>query len=136
MKPVALLLAAALVTNAFAAPEPKRDAPGAKPPAAATATVTVEFAYRPDKKEADAVREVTVAGDFNRWNAFSHPLAKGGDGTFRAKLRVPSGTHEWRIVINGSWVHDMQNVAGRCTPTPTRFSAAQDGGQNALSEFR
>lgn len=119
---------------------PALRAEGTREPAAAPAPAaketTVEFSYRPEKREAAAIKEVTVAGDFNNWSQFAHPLAKGDDGVFRAKVRVKPGRHEWRLVINGSWVHDMHSVAGRCTPAPEGFSPAQDGGQNAHSTLR
>lgn len=132
---VAVIFFAAIASVAFAAPEPKRDAVAAGV-VQAPKDVTVEFTFRPERKESAAIREVTVVGDFNRWNAFMHPLNKGSDGVFRAKVRMPSGAHEWRFVINGSWVHDMSSLASRCTPVPQSYIAAQDGGRNAQSLFR
>lgn len=97
--------------------------------------VMVEFSYRPLRAEDADVREVTVAGDFNKWSAFATPLVKGKDGVFRTKVRVSSGRHEWRLVINGSWVQDMSTVAERITPRAEKFTTAHDGGKNAESGF-
>lgn len=97
--------------------------------------VLVEFSFKPLEAQAADVRDVTVAGDFNKWSAFANPLVKGKDGVFRAKFRVPAGRHEWRLVINGSWVQDMSTVADRITPKAEKFTAARDGGKNAESSF-
>ena len=44
----------------------------------------VELSYRPPAP----VDSVTVAGDFNRWNATSNPMQRGPDGVWRARLGV------------------------------------------------
>ena len=53
-------------------------------------------------------RSVAVAGNFNRWDANSHPLA-GPDriGRWTATLTLPPGRYEYLFVIDGTkWVLD------------------------------
>jgi len=50
---------------------------------------------------------VSVTGTFNNWNPTANPL-KGnpGSGHFKAAVRVPTGTHEYKSVVNGVWSVD------------------------------
>ncbi len=51
--------------------------------------------------------QVFVAGTFNNWSTTMHELKDSPDsGQFRAALRVPAGTHEYRFVVNGVWHKD------------------------------
>ena len=63
-----------------------------------------EFRY----KATDA-QSVAVMGEFNSWK--SVPMTKGNDGTWRAKVSLPSGTHGYKFFVNGSdWVLDPENA--------------------------
>lgn len=51
--------------------------------------------------------QVFVAGTFNHWNPTATPLKDNPDsGHFKATLRVPVGTHEYKFVVNGVWTVD------------------------------
>jgi 1,4-alpha-glucan branching enzyme len=56
---------------------------------------------------AEAGREVFVAGTFNGWSPTANPLKDNPDsGHFKAEVRVPPGTHEYKFVVDGLWVAD------------------------------
>lgn len=56
------------------------------------------------KGESD--QEVHVAGTFNDWDPGQLKLKENGDGVYRASLRIPSGRHEYKFVVNGIWCAD------------------------------
>ena len=57
--------------------------------------------------------EVFVAGTFNNWNPGANPLKDNLDsGLFKAALRVPKGTHEYKFVVNGAWAMDPKCASG------------------------
>ena len=50
---------------------------------------------------------VFVAGTFNNWNPTANPLKDNPDsGHYKAALRVPTGTQEYKFVVNGVWTVD------------------------------
>ncbi len=56
---------------------------------------TVEFAYfRPG---ADSV---SLAGDFNSWQAASHPMRRDSDGWWRLQLALPGGEYRFKYVVD------------------------------------
>ena len=61
----------------------------------------VEFTFR-----APEARKVCIAGKFNAWNTSSMPMKKGKDGTWRIKLKLPPGKHEYKYFVDGDWVSD------------------------------
>ncbi|MCM8780287.1 MAG: glycogen-binding domain-containing protein [Candidatus Omnitrophica bacterium] len=61
----------------------------------------VEFRlYAPDAKN------VALAGDFNKWNPVSMKMKKDGKGTWKAKVALTSGRHEYKFVVDGNWWTD------------------------------
>ena len=47
---------------------------------------------------------VFVAGSFNGWDPFSHPLEyHAGDGVFKTVLYLTPGYYEYKFVIDGFW---------------------------------
>ncbi len=61
----------------------------------------VEFTlFAPDAKR------VCVAGSFNDWNTEGYPLKKDGGGTWRTKIDLPVGRHEYKFFIDGVWAQD------------------------------
>jgi 1,4-alpha-glucan branching enzyme len=46
-----------------------------------------------------------VAGSFNGWDAKKNPLKKDGD-CWKGKVTLPRGRHEYRFVVDGSWMSD------------------------------
>jgi 1,4-alpha-glucan branching enzyme len=51
-------------------------------------------------------REVYLAGDFNKWQPNANRMAKAMDGSFRAKVKLPPGRHEYKFVADGIWIND------------------------------
>ena len=50
---------------------------------------------------------VFVAGTFNNWNPTANPLRDNPDsGHYKATVRVPKGTHEYKFVVNGAYIMD------------------------------
>ncbi|MAE62747.1 MAG: hypothetical protein CMJ18_00625 [Phycisphaeraceae bacterium] len=62
----------------------------------------VVFIYRPQGD----VRRVFLAGDFNRWDPGDRRMIKSRDGSFRAKMTLEAGDHEYKFVVDGDWEHD------------------------------
>ena len=51
--------------------------------------------------------KVFVAGTFNGWSPTANVLKDNPDsGHFKAALRVPTGTHEYKFVVDGVWTMD------------------------------
>lgn len=73
---------------------------------------------------ADPSSKVFIAGTFNGWNPHTHPLNHcPADGVFRVTLLLPSGTHEYKFVVNGVWQRDAR--CPHCVPDAP-------GGPNSL----
>lgn len=51
---------------------------------------------------------VFLAGSFNNWDPKAIALKHNGDGNYEATVSLPSGRHEYKFVINGSWQNDEQ----------------------------
>jgi 1,4-alpha-glucan branching enzyme len=58
----------------------------------------VEFAFH-----APEARKVHIAGNFNAWNVKSSSMKKGRDGTWRIKLKLSPGKHEYRYFVDEAW---------------------------------
>ena len=52
-------------------------------------------------------KEVFLAGDFNGWDVQSIPLKKNGKGAWEAKLNLPRGLYEYKLLVDGAWVQDF-----------------------------
>lgn len=53
---------------------------------------------------ADGAKRVTVAGTFNGWNANASEMTPTGGGVFQTTMRVPTGMHEYKFVVDGQWI--------------------------------
>jgi 1,4-alpha-glucan branching enzyme len=63
-------------------------------------TVQFELSTKPGSK-------VYVAGTFNHWNPTANLMKDNPDsGHFKASLQVPAGTHEYKFIVDGTWVMD------------------------------
>lgn len=59
--------------------------------------------------EAKHGSKVYIAGTFNEWNPTSHPLRyHPEDGTYKAKLLLPKGIHEYKFIVDGAWRIDTR----------------------------
>jgi len=95
------------------APAPSTAAPAAGAAATTKATVT------PQKTDAGwrfmfdmpSAQSVHLAGSFNNWSTSADPLAKDAGGRWALVRALPSGTHQYKFVINGQqWKEDPGNT--------------------------
>jgi 1,4-alpha-glucan branching enzyme len=63
--------------------------------------VTFIFDQKPAKS-------VYVAGDFNKWDPKANRMTKVKDGTFRARVTLSPGKHQYKYVADGSWIEDEE----------------------------
>ncbi|MDR0516903.1 MAG: glycogen-binding domain-containing protein [Fibromonadaceae bacterium] len=108
-------------------------APAAKKPAAkTTAKADSKTASKPAAKGKDndvefktfspASGSVAVACDFNSWKPIA--MKKSKDGNWSVKIKMPKGTHQYKLVFDGQyWEIDKSN--------PERISDAH-GGENSI----
>ena len=54
-----------------------------------------------------AAKAVYVVGDFNRWNPTSKRMVKAQDGSFRATMSLARGEYQYKFVIDGVWLGDI-----------------------------
>jgi 1,4-alpha-glucan branching enzyme len=59
--------------------------------------------------EAPDAKEVAVGGDFNNWNASTHPMKKGQKGVWKKTVMVPAGRYEYKFLVDGRWQNDPEN---------------------------
>ena len=77
-----------------------------RPVSSADALIPVRFEYR-DR----TARYVSVAGEFNGWNAVNHQLSLEKVGLWSAELRIPAGEYAYKFVVDGQWFLDPANAA-------------------------
>jgi len=87
-----------------------RGVPNAPPPPS-----TASRAVEPPRVQVElelakaSARTVSVAGDFNEWQADGSRLTKGRDGVWRIRLELPPGRYQYVFVIDGEqWIADPQ----------------------------
>lgn len=49
---------------------------------------------------------VGIAGDFNSWKPDTLTAKKDKNGLWKASVTVPTGTYEYKFVVDGSWIVD------------------------------
>lgn len=79
----------------------------AKPKNKLEKTTTFEF-YAPQAKQ------VSLAGDFNRWDPTKCRLTKSPDGKWKTELKLKAGRYEYRYLVDGDWENDQRPV--ECVP--------------------
>jgi 1,4-alpha-glucan branching enzyme len=62
--------------------------------------VTFVFTLIPDAKK------VYLAGTFNDWDPTARRMVKTKDGSFRAKMVLPTGEYEYKFIADGVWLND------------------------------
>jgi hypothetical protein len=115
-----------------------QDTPSASSPAVAPAPegmVNVTFSYKPTRREAQTVKEVNVAGEFNGWDAFATEMKKQEDGTWSVTVPIKKGKQQWKFLVNGNWIQNMEPVVDRIAPKPDGFVSDPYGGKNCENEF-
>jgi 1,4-alpha-glucan branching enzyme len=78
---------------------------------------TVRFSFEADT----GVRQVSVAGDFTDWQPVR--LRKRGN-VFSVTVPVPPGSHEYKLIVDGEWRTDPDNVSWAVNPFGTLNSVA------------
>jgi len=63
------------------------------------------FKYKNEK-----VKNVNIAGTFNNWNPYSHPMEYIGEGEFIIKIKLNPGLHSYCFIADGEWVADPYNL--------------------------
>lgn len=61
--------------------------------------------YKPD----GVVSDVFIAGEFNGWNPKATRLTKNENGVYSVQLDIPSGSYQYKFVVDGKWISDLQN---------------------------
>jgi 1,4-alpha-glucan branching enzyme len=61
-------------------------------------------------------KSVYLAGDFNQWNPSEQRMVRSTDGSFRATVKLPPGTYQYKFVTDGAWVNDPD--VPECIPDP------------------
>ena len=87
------------------------DSPGLPPSVAVEPTgepsqwrVTFSFASEED------AHSCALVGNFNHWNAESHPMERTSDGRWRGVVELMSGVWEYKFCVDGSrWIPDPEN---------------------------
>ena len=51
--------------------------------------------------------DVCVAGSFNNWKPEATPMVPMGDGKWAKELTLPGGRYEYRFVVDGRWLTDL-----------------------------
>lgn len=76
---------------------------------------------------APRARRVTLAGEFNGWDAQALPMEQETDGTWSATVKLRPGTYEYKLVVDGEWCEDHTNP---------RRSQTSEGVVNSVVEVR
>lgn len=134
MKKLLLLVTLFVTTLGFVSAQDKASTPAAAEPAP-EGMVNVTFSYKPTRREAATVKEVNLAGEFNGWDAFATPLTKQEDGTWAVTVPVKKGKGQWKFLVNGNWIQNMEPIAERLSPKPDRFVNDPYGGKNCENDF-
>lgn len=75
----------------------------------ATCEKAVDFKFY-----APQAKKVGIGGSFNNWNAEKNSLKKDATGNWKASLKLPSGRHEYRYWVDGTWFNSQESV--ECVP--------------------
>lgn len=79
--------------------------------------ITISFVF-----PAPAARRVSLAGDFNNWDAEDMPMYKGSDGVWYLSVSLSPGRHEYRFLADGVWQDDpAAHIKGLPTPWVMRI---------------
>lgn len=65
-------------------------------------------------------QRVCLAGTFNDWHCSATPMVALGEGRWAKELLLPSGTYEYRFVVDGEWITDAHSKETAANPFGTR----------------
>ncbi len=87
---------------------PAPSTPAATKPSASPQQTDAGWRFMFDMPSAQSVH---LAGSFNDWSTSADPLAKDAAGRWTLVRALPSGTHQYKFVINGQqWKEDPGNT--------------------------
>lgn len=99
---------------------PPRNA--AAPTTTSRQMVNVSFCLsKPDSKR------VSLSGEFNGWSADATPMERKQDGTWEVTLPLRPGRYQYKFIVDGEWLHDLN--ARENLPNP-------HGSLNSVMEVR
>jgi len=75
--------------------------------------------YAPD------AHQVSVAGDFNRWNTSAHVLSQKENGVWLIDVELPPGRYVYKFFVDGKWMVD---------PGSRSYTVNADGTVNCIME--
>ncbi|MBI4355391.1 MAG: glycoside hydrolase [Candidatus Omnitrophica bacterium] len=70
---------------------------------------TIEFTF-----PSPPAREVLLLGSFTQWERGPVAMKKDRLGVWRAGIKLPSGQHEYRFLVDGTWQNDP--ACRQCVP--------------------
>jgi 1,4-alpha-glucan branching enzyme len=76
---------------------------------------------------APSAKKVFLVGSFNNWNAKKAAAKKDSRGTWRAKISLKPGRHEYKFLVDGQWWND---------PACTTFISNSFGSQNCVMDVK
>jgi FixJ family two-component response regulator len=53
--------------------------------------------------------QVSVAGDFNGWDARANPMSKDSAGLWKTTLMLPAGRYEFKFMVDGRWRESLES---------------------------
>ena len=73
--------------------------------------------------------DVYVAGSFNNWKPEATPLVPLGNGRWAKELTLPEGRYEYRLVVDGNWIADLNAQESAPNPYGSRNSVLTINGR-------
>ena len=65
---------------------------------------------------APEAKEAYVTGDFNDWKLDDNSRMSSENGTWTKKMKLTTGLHQYRFVIDGKWTEDPNNPTKETNP--------------------
>jgi 1,4-alpha-glucan branching enzyme len=59
--------------------------------------------------DAPYAKEVSLMGNFNKWNAKTHPMKKNESGVWKKTVMLQPGRYEYKLMVDGQWQNDPGN---------------------------
>ena len=59
--------------------------------------------------KAPKAKEVILMGDFNKWNAKTHPMKRMKAGAWEKIVMCPPGRYEYKFLVDGKWWTDPKS---------------------------
>ncbi len=55
-------------------------------------------------------KKVAITGDFSAWSTAGLAMSRRSDGVWECRLELGSGQHQYRFIVDGSWLPDPNNT--------------------------